>query len=43
MVDFKAALKSKKWDNIEALRVDVETFASKFPTIGFEESSMKYP
>jgi len=43
LVDFKAALKSQKFDSIEALRADVEAFASQFPTIGFDESSMKYP
>jgi len=43
LVDFKAALTSQKFDSIEALRADVEAFASQFPTIGFDESSMKYP
>jgi len=43
LVDFKAALKAQKWASLEALRADVEAFASEFPTIGFDESSMKYP
>ena len=43
LVDFKAALKTTKFDSIEALKADVEAFASQFPTIGFDESSMKYP
>ena len=43
LVDFKAALKTQKFDSIEALRADVEAFASQFPTIGFDEASMKYP
>jgi len=43
LVDFKAALKAQKWDSLEALRTDVEAFASQFPTIGFDESQMKYP
>jgi len=43
LVDFKAALKGQNWDSLEALRTDVEAFASQFPTIGFDESQMKYP
>jgi len=43
LVDFKAALKASKWDSLETLRTDVEAFASQFPTIGFNESEMKYP
>jgi len=43
LVDFKAALKSTKFESIEALKADVEAFASQFPTIGFDESSMRYP
>ena len=28
---------------VVALRNDVEAFASTFPTIGFDEDSMRYP
>ena len=31
------------WAELTALRTDVEAFASQFPTIGFDESSMRYP
>uniref|UniRef100_A0A7S4BH95 Serine hydroxymethyltransferase n=1 Tax=Chrysotila carterae TaxID=13221 RepID=A0A7S4BH95_CHRCT len=40
--DFKSALKSQEWPAITALRSDVESFAMQFPTIGFEEETMKY-
>jgi glycine hydroxymethyltransferase len=43
LADFKAALKAQEWPEITALRTDVEAFASAFPTIGFEEGSMRYP
>lgn len=43
LVDFKAALKTQQFASIKALKSDVEAFASQFPTIGFDESSMKYP
>ena len=43
LVDFKAACKAKEWPELTTLRNDVEAFASQFPTIGFEESSMRYP
>merc|ERR1711871_1883104 len=43
LADFKAALKSQEWPGIVALRNDVEEFASQFPTIGFDEASMRYP
>ena len=43
LADFKAAIKSQDWPEINSLRGDVVDFASKFPTIGFDESSMKYP
>jgi len=42
LVDFKAALKAREWPELEVLRLEVEAFASQFPTIGFDESSMKY-
>eukprot|EP00898_Chlorokybus_atmophyticus_P005749 jgi/Chlat1/6175/Chrsp41S05708 len=40
--DFKATLDSKDWPEIDALRHEVEEFSKKFPTIGFEKSTMKY-
>ena len=43
LADFKAALKGKEWPAITTLREDVEAFASQFPTIGFDEASMRYP
>jgi glycine hydroxymethyltransferase len=43
LVDFKAALRAKEWPALNALRDDVEAFAAQFPTIGFDESSMRYP
>jgi len=43
LVDFKVALKEKEWPALTALRNDVEAFAMQFPTIGFDEASMKYP
>jgi len=43
LVDFKQALKAQEWPALTALRADVETFSGQFPTIGFEESSMKFP
>ena len=43
LADFKAALKAQQWPGIEALRADVEDFASQFPTIGFDEATMRYP
>jgi len=42
LADFKAALKAQPYPAIEALRADVEAFASQFPTIGFDEATMKY-
>merc|ERR1719182_506907 len=42
LADFKTALKGKEWPAIKALRSDVEAFASQFPTIGFDEASMRY-
>jgi len=41
--DFKETLKSKEWDAISSLRDDVESFASQFPTIAFDQSTMRYP
>jgi len=43
LADFKGALKAQEWPQITALKNDVEAFASQFPTIGFEEGSMRYP
>ena len=43
LVDFKAALKEREWPELTQLRNDVESFAGTFPTIGFDESTMKYP
>ena len=42
LADFKTALKAQEWPAITQLRGDVEAFASQFPTIGFEEESMRY-
>lgn len=42
LADFKAALKAQEWPAIAALRNDVEAFSMAFPTIGFDEASMKY-
>mmetsp|Transcript_3449 Transcript_3449/g.5894 ORF Transcript_3449/g.5894 Transcript_3449/m.5894 type:complete len:502 (+) Transcript_3449:110-1615(+) len=41
--DFKEMLNSQEHAAISSLRQDVEAFASQFPTVGFEEKSMKYP
>lgn len=41
LADFKGALKGPQ-PAIDALRADVEAFAAQFPTIGFEEESMRY-
>jgi len=43
LVDFKAALKEKDWPAFNQLKNDVESFAASFPTIAFDESSMRYP
>ena len=43
LADFKGALKAKEWPAVSELRADVEAFASQFPTIGFDEASMRYP
>ena len=40
--DFRAALEEKEWPAIAELKADVEKFASAFPTIGFEASTMRY-
>jgi glycine hydroxymethyltransferase len=40
--DFREALESKEWPELTALTKDVETFATQFPTIGFEKASGKY-
>ena len=41
--DFSKYVDSSPVEAIDALRAEVEAFTSKFPTIGFEESSMRYP
>ena len=43
LADFKSALKAKEWSAITALRNDVEAFSAQFPTIAFDEASMRYP
>jgi len=43
MKDFKAAVQTNDYPAIRALRAKVEEFASAFPTIGFEKSTMRYP
>mmetsp|Transcript_9451 Transcript_9451/g.16232 ORF Transcript_9451/g.16232 Transcript_9451/m.16232 type:complete len:525 (-) Transcript_9451:458-2032(-) len=40
--DFKAAVDTQTFPEIEALKLRVEEFAKTFPTIGFEKSSMRY-
>jgi len=40
--DFRAALEEQEWPEITALKKDVETFASQFPAIGFDASTMRY-
>merc|ERR1719478_1800722 len=42
LAEFKAALKGQEWPQIVALREDVEAFASQFPTIAFDEATMRY-
>jgi len=42
LADFKSALKAQEWPAITELRSDVESFSMQFPTIGFDEASMKY-
>lgn len=42
LADFKAAV-SPKDPQIQALKKEVAGFCQKFPTIGFVESSMRYP
>jgi glycine hydroxymethyltransferase len=42
LADFKTALKGKEWPAITSLRNDVEAFSAQFPTIGFDEASMRY-
>ena len=32
----------QEWPAITALRTDVEAFAGAFPTIGFDEATMRY-
>ena len=34
---------SQEWSAITALRDDVENFASQFPTIAFDQATMRYP
>jgi glycine hydroxymethyltransferase len=40
--DFKAAVDSKEYPAIKALKAKVEVFAKAFPTIGFEKKTMRY-
>ena len=41
--DFKAHLDAKgELPEIKELREEVEVFASSFPTLGFEKSTMRY-
>jgi hypothetical protein len=42
MKDFQNALASQSWPELDVLKSEVTTFAQSFPTIGFEESSMKF-
>jgi len=40
--DFRQALDTQSFPEIDALKAEVEAFASKFPTIGFEKGEGKY-
>lgn len=40
--DFRDYLNTNSVPEIEALREDVEAFAKRFPTVGFEKASMRY-
>jgi len=40
--DFREALDTQTFPEIEALKKEVEEFAAKFPTIGFEKGEGKY-
>lgn len=40
--DFRDYLAANTVPEIEALRSEVEAFASQFPTVGFEKGSMRY-
>lgn len=40
--DFKEYLEKEKPAEVDQLRQDVEEYAKRFPTIGFEKSSMRY-
>lgn len=40
--DFRAALESEVPAEITKLREDVEAYAQRFPTIGFDKGHMKY-
>lgn len=42
MVDFREALAKSNNNDISKLKTDVTTFCRKFPTVGFQESEMKY-
>jgi glycine hydroxymethyltransferase len=42
MTDFRTALTSQKWPEIEALKQEVATLVRKFPVVGFAENEMKY-
>jgi len=40
--DFRQALETEDFPEITQLKNDVEEFAKSFPTIGFEQSTMRY-
>jgi glycine hydroxymethyltransferase len=40
--DFKEYVNKTKVPELEALREEVEVFATQFPTIGFEKAQMRY-
>mmetsp|Transcript_13903 Transcript_13903/g.29702 ORF Transcript_13903/g.29702 Transcript_13903/m.29702 type:complete len:525 (-) Transcript_13903:430-2004(-) len=40
--DFRAAVDTQQWPEIDALKAKVEAFAKNFPTIGFEKADMRY-
>jgi hypothetical protein len=42
MSEFRKLLAEKQPAAIDELRSDVEQFAKQFPTVGFEQSTMRY-
>merc|ERR1719183_2432813 len=40
--DFRNAVDTQQWPEIDALKAKVEAFAKNFPTIGFEKADMRY-